>query len=288
MQPDSNEAQLKKILQGIAIPPQPQIMVDLQMEQAMPDPDMGFMVKIIMQDIGLSAAILKLVNSAYFGLSKKVDTIHQAVTLLGIDRIIEVTNALTVKSELSDEAITALQGFWDNSMDVAAACSSIAKQFNLPYSEECYSLGLFRSAGIPLMMKRFPNYRDVLQRGYSDPKFQLTNLENKHFKTNHSVVGYYLAKSWGVSKACCEVISNQHRVKKLFENDRMVDPKVLMLAAILKLSEYICSSYRQIGNAGEDYEWAIVGQPILEHLEITTYELEGIIEICNEQGIGLN
>lgn len=281
----SNDEKVKKLLQGIDIPPQPQVMVDLHMEQAMPDPDMRVMTNAIMQDTGLSAAVLKLVNSAYFGLPRKVDTIHQAVSLLGTDNIAHLTNALSVKSELSDEAIASLQGFWDNTMDVAAVCSSIASQIEYPSPEECYALGLFRNAAIPLMMKRFPNYKEVLEQGYNDPDFRLTNFENKAFKTNHSVVGYYLAKSWGVSKESCQVIANQHRSQELFKEELTTPKKTLTLLAILKVAEYFCSTHSQIGNATEDYEWTITGRSVLEFLEITTYELEGMLEICREQGI---
>ncbi|TBR43517.1 HDOD domain-containing protein [Marinomonas agarivorans] len=281
----SDDEKLKKLLQGIDIPPQPQVMVDLHMEQAMPDPDMRIMTKAIMQDTGLSAAVLKLVNSAYFGLPQKVSNIHQAVTLLGIDNIVHLTNALTVKSELSDDAITSLQGFWDNAMDVAAVCSSIATQLEYPSPEECYALGLFRNAAIPLMMKRFENYTAILEQGYNDPEFNLTNLENKTFKTNHSVVGYYLAKSWGVSKESCYVIANQHRAQEVFKEEHNISKPTLTMLSILKIAEYFCSTYSQIGHASEDYEWAIVGRDVLEFLEITTYELEGMLEICREQGL---
>lgn len=285
MQSDLTDEQLKKLLQGIAIPPQPQIMVDLHMEQVMPDPDMKFMANAIMQDIGLSAAVLKLVNSSYFNIPNKVTTVHQAVALLGVDNIVHITNALTVKGELSDDEINTLQSFWDNSMDVAAVCYSIAKQLGVEYIEEGYALGLFRNAGIILMMKRFPTYVEVLEKGYNDPDFKLTDLENEAFKTNHSVVGYYLAKSWGVSKESCEVIANQHRSKSLFDDEQNIDEKILKLMAILKISEYICSTHKQIGNAAEDYEWLKTGRAVLEYLEITTYELEGMIEVCREQDI---
>lgn len=281
----SDDEKLKKLLQGIDIPPQPQVMVDLHMEQAMPDPDMQIMTSAIMQDTGLSAAVLKLVNSAYFGLPQKVTTIHQAVTLLGIDNIVHLTNALTVKSELSDEAITSLQSFWDNAMDVASVCSSVASQLNHESPEECYALGLFRNAAIPLMMKRFPNYTEILEKGYNDPEFRLTNFENSAFKTNHSVVGYYLAKSWGVSKISCYVIANQHRAKEVFSEEETTSKEALKLMAILKIAEYFCSTHSQIGHATEDYEWAIIGRDVLEFLEITTYELEGMLEICREQGL---
>ena len=57
--------QIKHILQGIKIPPQPQILVDLQMEQVMPDPDLRQIARLISQDVGLSGTMLKFVNSPF-------------------------------------------------------------------------------------------------------------------------------------------------------------------------------------------------------------------------------
>ena len=58
--------QIQQVLQGISVPPQPQIMVDLQMEQVMPNPDLKSIAKLISQDPGLSGALLKIVNSPHF------------------------------------------------------------------------------------------------------------------------------------------------------------------------------------------------------------------------------
>ena len=57
--------QIRQVLQGISVPPQPQIMVDLQMEQFLPNPDLKAIARLISQDPGLSGALLKIVNSPY-------------------------------------------------------------------------------------------------------------------------------------------------------------------------------------------------------------------------------
>lgn len=54
--------QIRRVLQGISVPPQPQIMVDLQMEQVMPVHDLKAIARLISQDPGLSGALLKIVN----------------------------------------------------------------------------------------------------------------------------------------------------------------------------------------------------------------------------------
>ena len=75
MSQELSPEQIQQVLQGISIAPQPQIMVDLQFEQYMPDPDLETIAKLISQDPGLSGALLKLGNSPHFGLSNKIGSI---------------------------------------------------------------------------------------------------------------------------------------------------------------------------------------------------------------------
>src|SRR5690606_5103025 len=102
------DEQNHRVLQGISVPPQPQIMVDLQMEQVMPEPDLRNIARLISQDPGLSGALLKTVNSSFFGLTNRIASILQAVNLLGCNSVINLINAQSIKGELSDDAIVAL------------------------------------------------------------------------------------------------------------------------------------------------------------------------------------
>ena len=281
-----NEKELKHILQGISIPPQPQILVDLQMEQAMPDPDMSHIVSAISQDVSISAAVLKFINSAYYNLETKIASIQQAVIMLGPDRLAHILSNIAVRSELTDERIKSLHSFWDTATDVAMISASIAEQLNFKYKDECYALGLFHNAGIPLMLKRFDNYKEILVRGYQTPDFNITDLENTTFKTNHSVVGYFLAKSWGLPKSCCSVIAKHHRIERLFIDRVPGDKLYLTYASILKMAEHIACVYQHIGEANEDHEWRKISHHVLDYLDLTEYDFEGIAEVCQEQGIG--
>ncbi|MFW9674755.1 HDOD domain-containing protein, partial [Vibrio parahaemolyticus] len=147
--------QIRRVLQGISVPPQPQIMVDLQMEQVMPVPDLKAIARLISQDPGLSGALLKIVNSPYFGLTNRIASIQQAVNLLGCDSVINLINAQSIKGEMSDETIVTLNRFWDSAQDVAMACLTLAKRIGYQAPDEAYALGLFHNCGIPLMLKRF-------------------------------------------------------------------------------------------------------------------------------------
>ncbi len=98
MSPEISTEQLRGILQGISVPPQPQIMVDLQMEQMQPYPDVNNIARLISQDPGLSGALLKLVNSPFYGLSNRISSIQRAINLLGTNTVINLINAQAIKA----------------------------------------------------------------------------------------------------------------------------------------------------------------------------------------------
>lgn len=280
--------QIQQVLQGISVPPQPQIMVDLQMEQVMPSPDLRTIAKLISQDPGLSGALLKIVNSPYFGLSNRIASIQQAVNLLGCNSVINLINAQSIKGELTDEAIVTLNRFWDTAQDVAMTCLTLAKRIGYKSPDEAYTLGLFHNCGIPLMVKRFPNYMTVLEEAYYSASHErrVVDTENRLLNTNHAVVGYFTAKSWNLPLHLCEAIANHHNALSLFEDDTGRDAPLKTLMAILKMAEHICSTYRVLGNQESDHEWESIQTLVLEYVGLSEYDFENLKETIRELGPG--
>lgn len=280
---------IQQVLQGISVPPQPQIMVDLQMEQVMPNPDLRAIAKLISQDPGLSGALLKLVNSPFFGLANRIASIQQAVNLLGCNTVINLINAQSIRGELTDEAIVNLNRFWDTAQDVAMTCLTLAKRIGYRSPDEAYTLGLFHNCGIPLMLKRFPHYMEVLEQAYAnaDEHHRVVDTENDQFNTNHAVVGYYTAKSWNLPLHLCEVIASHHNALAIFTEDSGRDAQLKTLLAILKMAENICETYRILGNQHEDREWQSIEQLVLEYVGLSEYDFENLRESIRDLGAGL-
>jgi HD-like signal output (HDOD) protein len=277
--------QIAQILQGITIPPQPQVMVDLQMEQCSPRCDIDTIAKLISQDVGLSGSILKTVNSPFFKHSNKITSIHQAVNLLGVNSVVNLVNAQSIRGALSDDDIIALGRFWDSAMDVAMTSATIAKHIGFPYPDEAYTLGLFHNCGIPLLMTRFKNYMEIQLEAYSRPDQAITATENQFIRTNHAVVGYYVGKSWNLPRYLCEAIHEHHQVEKIFA-DEQADARKKTLLAILKMAEHICASHKVLGKQEEDYEWKRIGQTILIYVGLTQYDFENVSALICEMGLG--
>lgn len=282
---DLSEEQVQKILQGISIPPQPQIMVDLQMEQMMPGCDIHAIAKLISQDTGLAGSVLKTVNSPFYGLTNKITSISQAVSLLGVNSVINLVNGLSIRGELSDQQIVAMGNFWDSSMEVAMAAATIAKQIGFPSPDEAYTLGLFHNCGIPLLMMRFENYPQVLKDAYMPHDKRIIDIENEQLKTNHAVVGYFVGKSWNLPAYLCHAIHEHHNVPKVLE-DEGSDPRKKTLLAILKMAEHICGNYRILGDQEQDHEWERLCEQVLLYVGMSQYDFESLEAQVREMGLG--
>ena len=278
--------QIQQALQGISIPPQPQIMVDLQFEQYMPDPDLDTIARLIAQDPGLSGALLKLVNSPYFGLVNMIGSIQRAVNLLGSRSIINLINAQSIKGQMSDETIVTLNRFWDTAQDVAMTCLTLAKRTGIQAADEAYTLGLFHDCGVPLMLKRFPNYMEVLEASYANASgdTRVVDTENRIFNTNHSVVGYFTAKSWRLPEHISAAIANHHNALTILRDESSRNTQLKNLLAVLKMAEHICASYRVLGNQAQDHEWNAVGPLVLDYIGLSEYDFEHLKQTIRELG----
>lgn len=288
MAQELNEEQLKQILQGIRIPPQPQILVDLQMEQLMPDPDIRAISRLISQDVGLTGTILKVVNSPFYGLRNRITSVEQAVNLIGLNSVINIINGVSIKSQMSDETIVNMNRFWDTATDISQVATQIAKQVGYPNHDHAYLLGLFHNTGIPLLMDRFDNYLDVMEQSYRhDPDQRVIDIENQLMNTNHAVIGYYTAKSWKLPKILCDVIAEHHNVLRYFNASNDKDSEMKTLLAILKMAEHICGNYKILGKQDEDHEWQAIGNEVLAYLGLGEYDLEQMELNFAEMGIGV-
>lgn len=283
-----SEEQIRKVLRGITVPPQPQIIVDIHMEQVMPNPDINRIAKLISQDVGLAGTILKIVNSNLFGRKNRMTSIEQAVHILGLQSIIRIVEGLSIKGEMNDETIVAMGGLWDSAMEMASICATLSRQIGYQSPDKAYCLGLFHNCGVPLLMKNYSDYPDVMIKAYANPDARVVDTENQLLKTNHAVVGYYVAKSWHLPMDVCEVIAEHHNAQNVFNSEAVYsyDGGKKTLLAILKMAEHICGLYEVLGKQHEDYEWDAIKPFVLEFVGLSDIDFDGIHEELRMDGVG--
>jgi len=269
---EPSSEQIKDVLQGISIPPQPQIMVDLLIEQQNGDCTIDSVTKLIIQDVGLSGCILKTINSPFFGLTNKVASIQQAISLLGISRVINIVNSLSIRSSLSDENIINMTKFWDSAMEVALVSASVSREIGLSNPDEAYLLGLFHNCGNILMLRRFDDFARVVGESYAMKDRRIVDVENEVFQTNHCVVGYYISKAWSLPNHIAEAIRDHHSTDDIFADHDFRDTEKKNSLAILKMAENICATYQVLGEQTTDYEWARLETTILEYVGLSSLD----------------
>ena len=166
-------------------------------------------------------------------------------------------------------------------------CLTLAKRIGYQPADEAYALGLFHNCGIPLMLKRFPEYMGVLEQAYAGAtdEVRVVDGENDRLNTNHAVVGYYVAKSWNLPKHLCEAIANHHNVQTVFSEDSSRNSQLKTLLAILKMAENICACYRTLGEQDEDFEWASIETSILEYVGFSEYDFQILKESIRDLDI---
>lgn len=262
-----SDAEIENTLKGIVIPPRPQILLKLGKEMSKDDPDPRMIIRMISTDVGLSAAVLKTVNSPFFGRPSKISSVASAVTLMGIKTAEQIVTGLVIRNAVAGDART-LERFWDSAEKVAGIAAYIASTLPRGPRDDAYSFGLFHDIGIPILMQKIPTYRQTLAIAETDLEHSLTEVEDERHGTNHATLGYLVGKGWFLPEVICEAIRYHHDVS-IFKDKEAISPQALTLIAITRLAEHFNDEYVRLHT---DPEWARMGQHVLAHLGLQESE----------------
>ena len=169
--------------------------------------------QIISQDAGMSAKLLQLVSSAFFGLPAKVSSIVRAVNLLGIETIKTLVLSVKIFSEFDRPGLPPISTLWDHSLATGMIARSIATQEDLEQSliDEAFTAGLLHDTGKLILLDKLPDkYAEVLEacEATGSPVWE---AEKKVLGTTHAQIGAYLMGLWGLSGSLVEAIAFHHR-----------------------------------------------------------------------------
>ncbi len=170
---------------------------------------------IIRQDAGMAARILALVNSAFFGLRRSVESLQEAVAFLGTETI----KALVLAHGLFDETgplatrTLSLEDLWQHNLAVAKGARALAAMEGLSRAlkSEAFMGGLLHDVGILVLAKNFPErYDRVVELGRKE-RLPVYAAEEREFGVGHAEVGAYLLGLWGIQSSVLRAVSLHHR-----------------------------------------------------------------------------
>ena len=199
-----------QLLQSIRIPSAPAVFMDLHALMQKDEPDIDAVATTIARDPGLAALVLKTLNSPFFGLRNKVTSIRQATILLGLLNVSNIVAGLALKRAMEDAGGPMPDHYWDSPVNIGMVAARLTQYFGGVPPDEAYMLGLFHNVGMPLMMERFPDFLHVVREPGCGG---VTACEDRHYQTNHAVIGYYVSRSWGLPEHVGELILRHHDVE---------------------------------------------------------------------------
>lgn len=218
----------------------------------------------IAKDQVISAKVLKLVNSGFYGFSEPISTIQHAVTLLGFNTV----KSLVLSSTVLDLMKDSLPGLWEHSLACARTCSIIAGHIELDEQEEISTAGLLHDLGKVILrqtmereFRRIANYIDR-----ADMLFY--QAEEKVLGVNHGEMGGWLLEKWALPPKLVEPIVDHH--------DFRPNRDYAENTAILHLADILCRA--QAFGSGGDRKIPRLAPSALETLKLT------IDDVCEIMG----
>ena len=187
----------------------------LELIQKLNDPecspkDVG---NIISKDPGMAIKVLQVVNSAYFGLYRKVTDPLRAVTILGMDTIKSLALTYGIFKQMSPEKLRMcnLEGFWDHSLCVGNLCkiSGLKKCLtNTICQNEAFTAGLIHDVGKLIFADNMPEEYAKISKDSGGP--DLLQKEKENLGANHAEVGAYILELWGLPDNLVEAVLWHH------------------------------------------------------------------------------
>lgn len=249
-------------LKNISVPACPEIIGELLAEARREDIDFIRISRLITGDVALAAAVLKSANSPFFALRRKVQSVQQAVAVLGLRNLLKIVYGVVLKQSLGGAGAPALARFWDRSNYNAVVSAYLAGRLPGVSTDDAYTFGLFHDAGIAILMQKFPDYRQTLMRANAAP-LAMTAIEDETHHTNHVVVGALLARNWYLPEQVVWAIRYHHEPAVFTTPRKHATPDVCLLVAIRLISEHIVARF--LGYP-DDAEWDQGKEAALAHL----------------------
>ncbi|MEQ9459913.1 MAG: HDOD domain-containing protein [Phycisphaeraceae bacterium] len=188
---------------------------------------------VIESDPALGARILKVVNSAFYGVPGQVASINRAIVLLGLNAIKNIAIAASLTKLFRGGKIAQefdARDLWLHSTATAGASRLIVNELSMGYLDEAFLAGLIHDLGLMVEIQaRRPKFIQVLEQVLGDPDVSLRETEQKVFGATHEDFGRVLARSWKFPQTLINVVGGHHDPEQ-YSGEEALLPTIVAVA----------------------------------------------------------
>ncbi len=171
---------------------------------------------VISKDVSLSAKLLKLVNSPFYGFPSRIDTIDRAVALLGFNELGVLAHGVTAVRTFSDMPIDAMtmENFWKHSVACGLLARSMAGRVPGMKEERFFVAGLLHDIGRLVMFKEIPEIMGQTLLFAAAHGVETWRAERKLLGYDHTLVGKLLLETWRLPVDLLAMVGDHHHPER--------------------------------------------------------------------------
>lgn len=173
--------------------------------------------KIVSHDPALVTRILKVVNSAFYGLPGQVASIERAIVMLGLNAVKNIAVAASLGQMFRGtklcEGFTA-KDLWTHCVAVACVARDLARQAKLPYADEAFLAGMIHDIGLLVSLQVYPEKLQQVCREAQSSARKFCEIEREVIGVDHEQLGMALCEKWSFPKGC-QLVAGFHHEQQL-------------------------------------------------------------------------
>jgi putative nucleotidyltransferase with HDIG domain len=167
----------------------------------------------ISRDQGLTAKVLTMANSAFYGLQSEVRTVHRAVTVLGLNEIRTLILALGVRHLASVHPLPKafdIASYFEHQLAVGLAAKELAPSLGAPDADNLFTAGVLHDLGKLITAQHRPDDWQAILDKASAESLAFHQAEDRHWGLDHGLIGSMILKSWNLPDALTEPVNWHH------------------------------------------------------------------------------
>jgi putative nucleotidyltransferase with HDIG domain len=271
---------IKQVVSNIRNLPTPP-MVFHQIQKVISDPNVSAaqIASILAEDPAISVKVLKLTNSAFYGLAREVDSVKHAVVIVGMEAIKNLVLSASVldmfKSDTVDQEFQ--ESYWRHSLATGFCCRFLAKKLQahgMMNTDSAFSSGLLHDIGkIVIACFLSDEYARLQEARAEDTESQDIELEDRVLGFNHAQIGAFLAVQWKLPNRLAESIDYHHQPRLGTEDDP--------ISYVVNIGDFVAK--RTFYDNDKAHLIGTLDPEVMAYMQITEADLDEYSDILREE-----
>ncbi len=264
------------------LPTLPYAVIQLTNKIHDPNPQIDELADLIMTDQILTTKLMRIVNSAYWGLNRKIESVRETIIYLGLREIENLIYSVTLTNTFEiDAPLMKRVKFWEHSFGCALYSRLIAEMIGFEGKEMAYLGGLLHDVGESIIaLQLYNKFEDVVQL-VKDKQYTFYQAEDEVLGINHTDFGLWLEKHWMLPEMITHIICNHHSAERT-QKDKDI------ILDVVRLADFICLYHRlDFGfKEGEDLKTGIISvwKRLCEDFpRLGEVKIKDFVDQCNNQ-----